>query len=170
MNNFESLIDIFQKMRLNAFDNISNYNKIAGLFTQTEKLEFSTSGNQYLYTDTYNKFFNSCGRLCVSGLEIFQTSFSSEKLIIEYNEEVISEYSPAILKVLIEVSNRLKTEFRHPYYTDKSSRINVKVEDESYTYLMSRGEGSGDIIEAIIGRGGITFMKSTFTILHSSFR
>lgn len=136
----------------------------------TEKLEFSTSENQYLYTDTYNKFFNSCGRLCVSGLEIFQTSFSSEKLIIEYNEEAISEYSPTILKVLIEVSNRLKTEFRHPYYTHKSSRIDVKVEGESYTYLMSRGEGSGDIIEAIIGRGGITFMNNTFTILHSSLR
>ena len=48
--------------------------------------------------------------------------------------------------------------------------IDVKVEGESYTYLMSRGEDSGDIIESIIGRGGTTFMKSTFTILHSSLQ
>lgn len=55
--NFDCLMDIFQKMRLNAFDNINNYDKVSGLFTRTEKLKLSTSENQYLYTDTYNKFF-----------------------------------------------------------------------------------------------------------------
>ena len=165
--NFDCLMDIFQKMRLNAFDNINNYDKVSGLFTRTEKLKLSTSENQYLYTDTYNKFFNSCGQLCVSGLEIFQNSFSAEKLIIEYNEEMNTEYAPTILKVLIEARNRLKTEFRHPTFTSKPTRIDVKVEGERYTYLMTR-EDNGNVLETIIGCGGTTFMKSTFTILHSS--
>lgn len=82
---------------------------------------------------------------------------------------MISDYTPTILKVLIEARNKLKTEFRHPTFTSKLTRIDVKVEGERYTYLITR-EDNGNVLETIIGCGGTTFMKSTFKILQSSLQ